>query len=115
MKLYQRFFILGSSLFTFFCFCLPWIDDESGFHLIVGEGAFPILPVFIITLIVIGCLLFWQSRFIIIIIFISSLVGITLLMALLFSSLLFIEYGLPLTIVGFFLTIAGVRFFPKPE
>ena len=112
MKLYQRFFILGSSLFTFFCFCLPWIDGESGFHLIVGGGAFLILSVFIITLMVIGCLLFWQSK---IIIYISSLVGITLLMALLFNSLFFIEYGLPLTIVGFVLTIAGVRFFPKPE
>lgn len=112
MKLHQRFFILGSSLFTFFCFCLPWIDGESGFHLIVGEGAFLIPSVFLVTLMVIGCLLFWPSK---IVIYISSLVGIILLMALLFNSLLFIEYGLPLTIVGFFLTIAGIRFFPKPE
>ncbi len=110
MKMSQRFFLLGSSLFTFFCFCLPWVDDESGFQLIVGEGAL-IIPL-AVTLVIIGCLLIWQSK---IIIYISSLIGIFLLMILLFSNLLFIEYGLSLTIVGFFLTIAGVTFFPKPE
>ena len=110
MKMSQRFFLLGSSLFTFFCFCLPWVDDESGFQLMVGEGAL-IIPL-AVTLVIIGCLLIWQSK---IIIYISSLIGIFLLMILLFSNLLFIEYGLSLTIVGFFLTIAGVTFFPKPE
>ncbi len=113
MKMSQRFFLLGSSLFTFFCFCLPWVDDESGFQLIVGEGAI-IIPL-VVTLIIIGCLLIWQSKIIIIIIYFSSLIGIILLMVLLFSNLLFIEYGLSLTIVGFCLTIAGVTFFPKPE
>lgn len=112
MKMSQRFFLLGSSLFTFFCFCLPWVDDESGFQLIVGEGAFLIPLALMVTLMIIGCLLIWQSK---IIIYFSSLIGIILLMILLFSNLLFIEYGLSLTIVGFFLTIAGVTFFPKPE
>ena len=110
MKMSQRFFLLGSSLFTFFCFWLPWVDDESGFQLMVGEGA--LIISLAVTLVIIGCLLIWQSK---IIIYISSLIGIFLLMILLFSNLLFIEYGLSLTIVGFFLTIAGVTFFPKPE
>ncbi|MCG9129855.1 hypothetical protein JT359_19870 [Candidatus Poribacteria bacterium] len=112
MKMAQRFFLLGTSLFTFFCFCFPWIDGESGFHLIVGEGAFLIPSVFLIALLVIACLLFWQSR---ILIFVFSLVGIIFLMVLLFNNLLFIEYGLSLTIVGFFLLMAGVRFFPIPD
>ncbi len=112
MTLYQRFYILGCSLFTFFCFCLPWINDESGFHLIVGKGTFLIPLVLMVTLMIIGCIFFWQSRTLI---YSCSLIGIILLMVELFSNLLFVEYGLPLTIVGFFLTMAGVRFFPKPE
>ena len=112
MKLYQRFIILGSGLFTFFCFCLPWVEDDSGFKLIVSEGTFFTPLVLMVTFVIIGCVLYWQSR---ILIYISSLVGIIRLMVLLFSNLLFVEYGLPLTIIGFFLTIAGVRFFPKPE
>ncbi len=112
MKMSQKFFLLGSSLFTFFCFCLPWVDDESGFQLIVGEGVIIIPLALMVTLMIIGCLLIWQSK---IIIYFSSLIGIILLMILLFSNLLFIQYGLTLTIVGFFLTIAGVTFFPKPE
>lgn len=112
MKMSQKFLLLGSSLFTFFCFCLPWVDDESGFQLIVGEGVIIIPLALMVTLMIIGCLLIWQSK---IIIYFSSLIGIILLMILLFSNLLFIEYGLSLTIVGFFLTIAGATFFPKPE
>ncbi len=112
MKMSQKFFLLGSSLFTFFCFCLPWVDDESGFQLIVGEGVIIIPLALMVTLMIIGCLLIWQSK---IIIYFSSLIGIILLMIFLFSNLLFIEYGLSLTIVGFCLTIAGVTFFPKPE
>lgn len=112
MKLSQRFFILGSSLFTFFCFCLPWIDDESGFHLIVGESPFLIPFALLVTFMTIGCIFFWQSKTLI---FGCSWIGVFLLMIFLFNNLLFIEYGLSLTIVGFFLTIAGVSFFPKPE
>lgn len=112
MKLCQRFYILGSSLFTFFCFCLPWINGESGFQLIVSEGTFFTPLVLMVTFVIIGCSLFWQSR---ILIYMSSLVGIIRLMVLLFGNLIFVEYGLSLTIVGFVLTIAGVRFFPKTE
>lgn len=112
MTLYQRFYILGCSLFTFFCFCLPWIDGESGFQLIVGEGTFFTPLVLMVTFVIIGCVLYYQSR---ILIYISGLVGIVRLMVLLFSNLLFVEYGLPLAIAGFFLTIAGITFFPKPE
>ncbi len=52
MKLFQKFFLLGSSLFVFFCFCLPWIEDESGFQLIVSDDVFLTPLVFMITLMI---------------------------------------------------------------
>ncbi|MCG9129867.1 hypothetical protein JT359_19930 [Candidatus Poribacteria bacterium] len=106
MKMSQRFFLLGSSLFTFFCFCLPWIDGESGFEHIDDDGPYTL----IVVLISIGCILLWKSKIPIVC---SSLIGIILLMILLNNNLYYTEYGLTLTIMSFFLTIAGARFFPK--
>ncbi len=110
MKLHQRFFILGSGLFTFFCFCLPWEDSRSGFWLCATDGSGIVITALIASLVIIGSILIWHSR---ILILISSIIGILIVLPGHLSNLRYIEYGASLTAVGFFLTIAGVRFFPK--
>lgn len=109
MKLYQRFFILGSGLFTFFCFRLPWDGGRSGFWHCANDGS-GIMIALIASLITIGSILLWRSRLPILI---SSIIGIIVVVPSHFSNLQHIEYGATLTALGFFLTIAGVRFFPK--
>ncbi|MYG00250.1 hypothetical protein F4212_14120 [Candidatus Poribacteria bacterium] len=122
MKLYQRFFILGSGLFTFFCFWFPWLDNESGHELAGSKGTGFIAWVFVASIVIIGCTLFWQSRFIILT---CCYISLFILMLLFFHdifefdivnwSLFRVDYGIFLAAIGFFLTIAGVRFFPKTE
>lgn len=111
MKIYQRFFILGSGLFTFFCFRLPWDGGRSGFWHCANDD-FGIIIALIASIVTIGSILLWRSR---ILILISSIIGVIYVLSGHFSNLKHIEYGATLTAVGFFLTIAGVRFFPKSE
>ncbi|MCY4401657.1 MAG: hypothetical protein OXD54_03695 [Candidatus Poribacteria bacterium] len=112
MKLYQRFFILGSGLFTFFCFHLPWEGGRSGFWHCVNDSFGTITYALIASLVTIGSILIWRSK---ILILISSITGLLIALGDHFSNLRYIEYGATLTVVGFFLTIAGVRFFPKAK
>ena len=112
MKLFQRFFILGSSLFTFFCFSLTWYNSDTGFELITSNNTEYIIVAFIASLVIIGLILLWSSRTLLLI---CSFGGLFVLMYLIFDNIRYIEYGALMTAAGFFLTIAGVRFFPITE
>lgn len=112
MKLYQRFFILGSGLFTFFCFSLPWDNSDTGLELISFNNTEYIIVAFIASLMIIGLILLWSSRTLLLI---CSIGGIFVLLILIFAEMRSIEYGALLTAVGFFLTMAGVKFFPITE
>ena len=110
MKLYQRFFILGSNIFTLFCFSLPWMNGYSGLAYTQYDEDGIIFIIFIISLIITGFILFWCTRILILVI---TYLGLFILLIFLFVNLDNIEYGLLLTVAGYILTIAGVRFFPK--
>lgn len=112
MKLYQRFFILGSGLFTFFCFSLPWEIDQTGFELISNINTGYLSVAFLASLVIIGLILLWSSRTLLLI---FSFGGLLFVLFLIFDNMDYIEYGALLTATGFFLTIAGVRFFPITE
>lgn len=116
MKKYVHYIPICSGLFTFFCFGLPWIHDESGIVLANSHDGWLISIAFIASLgIILTCLIRLNRKIIII----SSCIGLLCLIPLFFYRFLnlnleiltsfpiSIRYGVFLTAIGFFFTIVG--------
>ena len=122
MKQYPRIITLCSGLLSFFCFSLPWVNNDSGIELVNSDGAAFISVAFVATLVIIGTSLFRLSRGIVVI---SSCFSLFCILPLFFHDILnldivnlspvSVQFGAFLTAVGFFLAIASVLYFPKTE
>ena len=112
MKQYSRIITLCSGLLSFFCFSLPWVNNDSGIGLVNSDGAAFISIAFVATLVIIGTSLFRLSRGIVVI---SSCFGLFCILPLFFHFPVSVQFGAFLTAVGFFLAIASVLYFPKTE
>ena len=117
MKKYSWYIPLVNGLFTFLCFGLPWIHDETGIELTnSGGGGWIVAIAFIASLVIILSSIIRKSRMVILV---CSCVGLLCLLPLFFyknlnlsldiltSFPIDIKYGVFLTAVGFFLTFVG--------
>ncbi len=122
MRNYLSYIPLGSGFFTFFCFSLPWIHDESGIVLANSDDGWLITVAFIASIVIVVNSFIQGTRQVN---NISSYIGLLCLIPLFFYRFLnlnleiltsypvSIRYGVFLTAIGFFCTIVGTINFVK--